>query len=119
MLTRNGKAPGSAANDHEGQKFVDTGERDKRSCSRTQNLAQVSLHYGDSTKVLATVAPDPLWPAMFRVQWPDGSLSDLGNVSRIRDAAEALCERGPPRRDPRRFHWHLHRCEMPAEAPPH
>jgi hypothetical protein len=28
--------------------------------------------------------------------WPDGRLSDLANLSRIKDAAVTILERGPP-----------------------
>jgi hypothetical protein len=37
-----------------------------------------------------TVVPDPDWPAMYRVRRPDGSLTDMVNVTRARDAADAL-----------------------------
>jgi hypothetical protein len=37
-----------------------------------------------------TVAPDPDWPGMYRGQAPDGSLSDMVNLSRARDAARYL-----------------------------
>ena len=93
MLTRNGKAPGSAANDHEGQKFVDTGERDKRSCSRTQNLAQVcwSLRNGGS-RPLVRVVPDDSTPPLFRVEWPDIALSPPANLTRAMEAAGRRAE---------------------------
>jgi hypothetical protein len=34
-----------------------------------------------------TVVPDPDWPKMYRVRRPDGSLTDLVNLTRARDAA--------------------------------
>jgi hypothetical protein len=36
------------------------------------------------------VVPDPDWPKMYRVRHPDGSLSDVVNLSRARDAAKSL-----------------------------
>jgi hypothetical protein len=33
------------------------------------------------------VVPDPDWPGMYRVSKPDGSLSDMVNLTRARDAA--------------------------------
>ena len=87
--------------------------------SQTRNPAQAyALHYGNAQAALVQVVPDSLWPGMFRMVWPDGQISDMANLSRARDAAAAICERGPPRRDPRRFHWKLDRCKTPAKAPP-
>jgi hypothetical protein len=34
-----------------------------------------------------TVRPDDTWPAMWRVHWPDGQVSDMVNLSRAKDAA--------------------------------
>jgi hypothetical protein len=36
------------------------------------------------------VVPDPDWQKMYRVGHPDGSLSDMVNLSRARDVHEAL-----------------------------
>lgn len=36
--------------------------------------------------------PDATYPNMWRVQWPDGRLSDLANISRINDAIAAYIE---------------------------
>ena len=38
-----------------------------------------------------TVVPDPNWPNMYRVRRPDGSLTDMVNLTRARDAARAFC----------------------------
>ena len=38
-----------------------------------------------------TVVPDPNWPNMYRLRRPDGSLTDMVNLTRARDAARALC----------------------------
>jgi hypothetical protein len=34
-----------------------------------------------------TVVPDPEWPEMYRVRRPDGSLTEMVNLTRARDAA--------------------------------
>jgi hypothetical protein len=39
-----------------------------------------------------TVVPDPDWPAMYRVRSPDGSLTDMVNLTRARDAARCFAE---------------------------
>jgi hypothetical protein len=39
-----------------------------------------------------SVVPDPEWPAMYRVRSPDGSLTDMVNLSRARDAARHFAE---------------------------
>jgi hypothetical protein len=56
------------------------------------------------------------WSGMWRMIWPDGQLSDTANLSRIRDAAAAFCERGPPARNRRRFRWKVFRAEVPGRA---
>jgi hypothetical protein len=38
------------------------------------------------------VVPDPEWPKMYRVRRPNGSLTDMVNMTRARDAARALAE---------------------------
>jgi hypothetical protein len=40
-------------------------------------------------KIVARVTPDPIYPNMWRVIRPDGSLSDMANKTRARDAALA------------------------------
>jgi hypothetical protein len=66
-----------------------------------------TLLYGRSTKPLAWVVPYERWPGMWRVHQPDGSTSDMVNLSRAKDAAAAIAERGPLERDRRRFHWRI------------
>jgi len=77
---------------------------------------QYALHYGGSAKTLALVIPDDIWPGMWRIAWPDGRLSDMVNLTRAKDAAEVLAERGPPHRNPRLFHWESHAHDSPAEG---
>ena len=43
-------------------------------------------HHSGGSPVLAIV-PDGTWPGMWRVALPDGSLTDIVNLSRVRDAA--------------------------------
>ena len=38
------------------------------------------------------VIPDTIHPSMWRVQWPDGSLSDMANLTRAKDAAACFIE---------------------------
>jgi hypothetical protein len=64
-----------------------------------------ALHYGNARTPMVRVMPDDTYANMWRMIWPDGQLSDLANLSRIRDAAATICERGPPARNRRRFHW--------------
>jgi hypothetical protein len=64
------------------------------------------------------VVSESVYPGMYRIRWPSGELSDMVNLSRAKDAALAICERGPPRRDPRLFRWEIDRRERPAKASP-
>jgi hypothetical protein len=74
------------------------------------------LRYGHTRTPLALVVPDFDWPDMWRIAWPDGRLSDLVNLPRAKDAAEAISERGPPARNRRLFHWHT--SKTPRGAAP-
>ena len=38
------------------------------------------------------IVPDPKWPTMFRLRLPDGSLSDMMNLTRAKDALAVLCD---------------------------
>src|SRR5262245_13489175 len=80
----------------------------------TAHLSQ-TLHYGRASAALVLVKPDPRWPGMWRVYSPHGR-SDLLNVSRAKDAAAAIAERGPPARNRRLFNWHT--SNSPLEGPP-
>ena len=59
--------------------------------------AYAALHYGTSPTPMVRIVPDECWPGMWRMVWPDGTQSDMANLARIKDAAAAICERGPPR----------------------
>ena len=74
-----------------------------------------AMHYGNAGIPLVRVVPDARWSGMWRMIWPDLQLSDMTNLTRCKDAAAEICDRGPPRSDRRRFHWKLFRPE-PAIA---
>ena len=38
--------------------------------------------------------PDATYPGMWRVQWPDGRLSDMANLSRVNDAISHVTKEG-------------------------
>ena len=61
-----------------------------------------TLYYGGSTTALATILPFRRLPGMFVVCWPDGSVSDFGNLSRACDAAFVSAAHG---RDWRLLRW--------------
>lgn len=56
-----------------------------------------TLHYGKSKKPLAWVKPDERYPTMWRIHWPDGSVSDMVNLTRACDAAMVLCRSKHPK----------------------
>jgi hypothetical protein len=51
-----------------------------------------SLHVGGKGKPVLAIEPDR-WPGMWRIRLPDGSLTDMLNLSRARDAAMAIALR--------------------------
>ena len=38
------------------------------------------------------IVPDPKWPGMYRIRRPDGSLSEMANLTRRRDALRSFDE---------------------------
>jgi len=80
------------------------------------NSAQVELFYGTARAPLARAVPDDRYPSMWRIAWPDGRVSDMTNLTRARDAAAAICERGPPARNRRLFRWERDTSRRPPEA---
>jgi hypothetical protein len=71
-----------------------------------QRLPNQALFYGDARRPLFRVTPDAKYPGvMWRIRWPGGRLSEMANLARAKDAAMAICERGPPRRDARLLRW--------------
>jgi len=79
----------------------------RRGANRPEPAQAFALHYRQAHTPLVQAVPDAVYPGMWRLLWPDGQLSDLANLSRIRDAAIAICERGPPQRDRFRLHWKI------------
>ena len=77
-----------------------------------------ALYYGRSPQPLVELAPDDVWPGMFRLHWPCGAVSDMTNLSRAVDAAVTICERGPPARNRRLFGWQRKPSKTPSWAPP-
>jgi hypothetical protein len=63
------------------------------------------LYSGRAAKALVSVIPDETYPAMWRIRLPDGSLSEMLNLSRAKDTAMTLAENGPPRRNRLCLHW--------------
>ena len=94
---------------------------DNRLNSQPKNKPQAiafALHYGGAHSALALVMPDDHWPGMWRVHWPDGALSDMVNLTRARDAAAAIAERGPPRRNPLCLRWQIKPVRDGVGSPP-
>ena len=75
-----------------------------------------ALFYGN--KRLVIVVPDNFWPDMWRLCWPDGRVSDMANLTRAKDAAEVLCQRGPPQRDADLFSWKIKPLGHALGSPP-
>jgi hypothetical protein len=101
VLAGNGKGP-NLCDDRGGGRVE--GSLGRPLLSRSQKNPQTySLYYGSAQAPVALVVPDSIYPNMYRIQWPDGRLSDLANLTRIKDAAEAISERGPPPRNRRDF----------------
>ena len=51
------------------------------------------------------MVPDAVYPDMWRVALTDGSLSDMTNLTRAKDAAVVMADRGPPRRNQSQLRW--------------
>jgi hypothetical protein len=75
------------------------------------------LYYGSSKNPVAEIVPDSHWSGMWRIAWPDGRVSDMVNLSRARDAAQAIVERGPPAKDRRLFRWQIKPLGEAVAAP--
>jgi hypothetical protein len=65
----------------------------------------LTLHLNHSKKPLLSVEPNATYPAVYRVHWPDGAISDMANLSRAKDAAFVIAMRGPPAKDGSRLYW--------------
>lgn len=76
---------------------------------------RTKLFYG--RKPLLEVVPDAEYPAMWRVVWPDGSLSDMANIARAKDAAMVGARAlGIINHDSELLHWE--HGWRPSAAPP-
>ena len=80
-----------------------------RPLARVPDGTEHHLHYGSSRKPIFRVVPDAIHPGMWRVVLPDGSLSDMANLTRARDAAFVMADRGPPRRNQYLLQWKTQR----------
>jgi hypothetical protein len=49
-----------------------------------------ALRLGRSRKALVEVVPDAKWPDMWRVRKADGTLTDMVNLTRAKDAALSI-----------------------------
>ena len=76
------------------------------------------LFYGNSRIPLVRAVPDERHLTMWRLHWPDGEVSDMANLTRIKDAGIAICERGPPRRARRLLDWRQDGGKTRSAAPP-
>jgi len=48
---------------------------------------------GAAPKLDHRIVPDPKWPGMYRVRRPDGSLTDMVNLTRAKDALREMTGR--------------------------
>ena len=77
--------------------------------ARITRATEHHLHYGGSQKPIFRVVPDAVYAGMWRVVLPDGSLSDMANLTRAKDAAFVMADRGPPRRNQSQLQWKTQR----------
>jgi hypothetical protein len=109
MLARKGAGLVSAASEDEAQKGFNFGEVGPSSQKQTSR-STYALYCAGNTRPLAVVAPDDLC-GLYRIYFDHGAISDLGNLSRVKDAATLVAADGPPRRNPDHLHWKSHPCE--------
>jgi hypothetical protein len=75
---------------------------------REHDGRRYTLHQGSRKSVLVSVEPDAKWPGMWRVRKPDGSLTDMVNLTRAKDAAMSIAAN----------HLNLQQAETPPGGPP-
>jgi hypothetical protein len=63
------------------------------------------------------VVPDAAHPSMWRVRWPDGSLSDITNLTRAKDAVACFVETEERRRRGRHSPSEGRLCVKTGEMP--
>jgi hypothetical protein len=80
-------APPRARQEAAGAFLSVSGHRDTRVASKSsrETLTQ--------RKLPSNIVPDEKWPGMYRVRRPDGSLSDMVNLTRAKDALAAMEEK--------------------------
>jgi hypothetical protein len=106
MRARKGAGLATVMTDCRARKICVDCDLDRKTFKASLRKTQAyRLHYGSAQRPLAEIVPDLVWHDMFRIAWPDGQLSDMCNLSRARDAAVAIAERGPPARDRLRLTW--------------
>src|SRR5262249_19600805 len=59
--------------------------------SKDQKPKSVTLRR-NPPKLDPRIVPDAKWPAMFRLRLPDGSLSEMVNLPRAKDALAVVCD---------------------------
>jgi hypothetical protein len=71
------------------------------SVTRAKNSVDLSMPYrgtktgrGSPKKLDPRIIPDERWPGMFRLLLPDGSLTDMLNLTRAKDALAAIRDEG-------------------------
>jgi hypothetical protein len=89
-------------------------QRGRFAAQTERDMISYTLHYANARSPVVRVVPHNIYADMWLMVWPDGQLSDLGNLSRIKDAAEVIFARG---RDSALLHWKQHPYEKPVEAP--
>ena len=85
------------------------------------------LHWKDSRLYLGSsatgysITPDTKYPSMWRVRYPDGSLSDIVNLTRARDGALGDVQNGegaspPSKSQPKPTEPHIPQVPCPCHA---
>ena len=83
----------------------------------SKRTLQHSLHYGSAKHPVAEVVPDKTYAGMWRISFPNGSLSDMADLTRAKDAAMAIAERGPPARNRTILRWQIAPVGEPLRRP--
>lgn len=93
---RNQKAPSPThrSDGGEAQRNVGSGGRDKQNNNETQSNSQERRRNRWATSKTPVIKPDLIHPGMWRLQYPDGRLSDMVNLTRAKDAKAAFEARG-------------------------
>jgi len=76
-----------------------------------------ALHYGKQERPLVLAIPDQQFGdrGMFRLHWPDGVVSEMANLTRIREAGRLDARvLNPECQNPNQFEWR--RYKAPLEA---